>query len=301
MNKRYKMSRKMLIFWTIFIGVGALAGSITMFIDPSGHSSKMDGLLPGMQVLPFAEILFKNLIFPGIALLIVNGIPNLIAGILLLKYKKEGIILGLVQGIILMLWIVIQFIIYPLNFMSTIYFIFGLIQFITGFLCYVGYMQSNFKFNLDDYQNIGTNKTKLVVFFSRTGYTKKIAYEIANKMGSEILEIKTTEKINGNLGFWWCGRFGMHHWPMELEESPIDFTKYDEVTICTPIWVFNICAPIRKFCEISKGKIKKVNYIINHFMNCKLEYVAEEMDKLLDTKHTTFESYVCHFGKFKKI
>lgn len=301
MNNRYKKSRKVLLFWTLFIGVGAVFGAFTMFIDPNGHTSKMDGLLPGMQVLPFAETLFKNLIFPGISLLIVNGIPNIIASILLFKKQKGGIILGLIQGIILMLWIIIQFIIYPFNIMSTLYFIFGALQFITGFICYVGYTQSNFKFDENLYQNIGSNKEKLVVFFSRTGYTKKLAYELANQSGAEILEIKTTEKISGNLGFWWCGRFGMHHWPMDLEAVKEDITKYAEVTICTPIWVFNISSPIRKFCEISKGKIKKVNYVINHFMGRKLEYTAKEMDNLLDIKHSSFESYQCHFGKIKKL
>ncbi len=42
---------------------------------------------------------------------------------------------------------------------------------------------------------------KFVIYFSRTGYTRKVAYEIANKIGADIYEIKTKEKISGDLGF----------------------------------------------------------------------------------------------------
>ena len=83
MNKRYIISRKILIFLTLFIGIGALAGSLGMLIDPSGKAMGMDEMLPYFQVLPFADKLFQNLIFSGIMLLIVNGITNVLATIFL--------------------------------------------------------------------------------------------------------------------------------------------------------------------------------------------------------------------------
>ena len=100
--------------------------------------------------------------------------------------------------------------------MSTAFFIFGFLQFLTGYICFVRFSQSQFAFNENDHTNIGKDKTKIVIFFSRLGSTKKLAFEIANEQGAEILEIKTTEKIDGDLGFWWCGRFGMHKWGMPL-------------------------------------------------------------------------------------
>lgn len=149
---RYNKTRKALIFWCLFIGIGAVAGATGMLVDPTGKVMGMDALLPYFSVLPFADILFQNYIFAGISLLIVNGITNIIASILLLKKKKLGIILGGIWGVTLMLWIVIQFIIFPMNFMSTIYFIFGFIQAITGYMCYVFYKQETSK--VDKKQNI---------------------------------------------------------------------------------------------------------------------------------------------------
>ena len=219
-----------------------------MFIDPSGKLLEMESMLPYFKVLPFSDILFQNYIFPGIALLIVNGVSNFIAAYLLIKNKKLGIILGMVFGFTLMLWIIIQFIIFPKNILSTTYFVFGMIQLITGYMTYVFYMQEDFKFNLEDYKNIGKNKDVLVVYFSRMGYTKKIAYDEAENNGANILEIKAKEKTENTSGFWWCGRYGMHKWNMPIEDMNIDFEKYDKIIIVSPIWVFSVSAPIREFC-----------------------------------------------------
>lgn len=301
MNKRYKSSRIILIGLAFFIGVGALIGSVAMFVDPTGKLLGMGVILPYFQVLPFADVLFSNYVFSGIMLLMVNGITNFIAAGLLLVKKKSGAITSIIFGITLMLWIFIQFVILPANFMSIAFFVLGFLQFLIGYICYLGYEQSQFKFDVNNYTNIGTNNTKLVIFFSRMGYTKKLAYTIANQQGAEILEIKTKNKISGNLGFWWCGRFGMHKWGMPIEDLKVDFSKFDEVTICSPTWVFNLSAPMREFCKQNKGKIKNVSYCITHFMNCKFNKIAKEMDDLLGVKHKSFKSYKCRFGKLKQL
>lgn len=296
---RYEKTRKALIFWCLFIGIGAVAGSIGMLVDSTGKTMGMDAMLPYFQVLPFADILFQNYIFPGISLLIVNGITNIIAAILLLKKEKLGIILGGTWGITLMLWIVIQFIIFPMNFMSTIYFIFGFIQAITGYMCYVFYKQETFKIDESEYKNIGTNPKEIVVYFSRMGYTKRIALETANTSGADILEIKTTEKTDGTLGFWWCGRFGMHGWNMPIEKIQKDLAKYDKVTICTPIWVFGICGPIKEFCKQYSEELKNVDYIFVHFMNAKFTILADEMDGILKVKRNKLTTICSKLGKIK--
>ena len=133
----YDTARKWLIFWTLFIGIGAVAGALCMIIDPSGRALHMDEMLPFFQVLPLAEVLFQDFLFPGFALLIVNGLTNLTAAALLLRKKEQGVILGGIFGVTLMLWICIQFYMFPLNFMSTIYFVFGLCQAVTGYAAWV--------------------------------------------------------------------------------------------------------------------------------------------------------------------
>lgn len=300
LKSRYRIARRFLIFWTLFIGIGAVAGAAGMLIDPSGKAMGMDEMLPYFQVLPFADLLFRNLFFSGIALLIVNGLTNLTAAVLLFAKKKSSIILGGVFGVTLMLWICIQFYMFPLNFMSTIYFVFGLCQAITGYAAWIFAKQESFSAceGKHKYIHIGANPKRLVVFFSRMGYVKKQAYEEANRTGSAVYEIKSSERTEGTLGFWWCGRYGMHKWAMPIEPVDIDLSAYDHVTICAPVWVFAVAAPVRSFCRQAAGKIKEVDYILVHHTDCKYKNAAREMDSILGITHNGFHSIRCKAGKY---
>ncbi len=297
---RYRPARRALLFWTIFIGIGAVAGSSAMLIDPSGGLMGMDAMLPYFQKLPFAEIVFQDFVFSGISLLIVNGISNLTAAGLLIANKRIGAVLGRVFGITLMLWICIQFYMFPLNFMSTAYFIFGFIQAITGYMTVVFYDQEHFTVSESDYPNIGSDPTKLVVYFSRMGYTKKRALEAADRTGAEIYEVRAAERTSGTLGFWWCGRYGMHRWAMPIEDIGVQLEKYDHVTVCSPVWVFNLCAPMREFCKKASGRIRSADYIIVHHQKSLYANAADEMDRLLGLKDPPAVSVCCCEGRYLK-
>lgn len=297
---RYRPARRALLFWTIFIGIGAVAGASAMLIDPSGGLMGMDAMLPYFQKLPFAEIVFQDFVFSGISLLIVNGISNLTAAGLLIANKRIGAVLGGVFGITLMLWICIQFYMFPLNFMSTAYFIFGFIQAITGYMTVVFYDQEHFTVSESDYPNIGSDPTKLVVYFSRMGYTKKRALEAADRTGAEIYEVRAAERTSGTLGFWWCGRYGMHRWAMPIEDIGVQLEKYDHVTVCSPVWVFNLCAPMREFCKKASGRIRSADYILVHHQKSLYANAADEMDRLLGLKDTPAVSVCCREGRYLK-
>lgn len=114
------------------------------------------------------------------------------AGLLLAK-KPAGVVLGGVFGVTLMLWICIQFYMFPPNFMSTSYFIFGLIQAATGYMAWVFQKQEAFRADREDYPRIGTDPRRLVVFFSRMGYVRKKAYEEAERTGAAVYEIRAAE------------------------------------------------------------------------------------------------------------
>ena len=298
MKSRFETARKWLLFWTLFIGIGAVGGAACMLAAPDGSLLGMDGMLPYFQKLPFADVVFQDFLFSGFALLIVNGLTNLTAAGLLLARKKIGIVLGGVFGVTLMLWICIQFYMFPLNVMSTLYFIFGLAQACTGYAAWVFYQQEQFTVRPEDYPNVGSNPRRLVVYFSRMGYGKKLALEEANRTGAELYEIRSTERTQGTLGFWWCGRYGMHHWAMPIEPISVDLTAYDHVTICSPIWFFALAAPVRAFCQAAAGQVKEVDYILVHHNNSPYENAAQEMDALLGLHRTGLRSVCCRKGRY---
>ena len=131
---KIKTLRRMLLFWCLFIGIGALWGGVSMFIDPTGVVFGYDFFFTGFKKLPFYDVLFTNLIFPGISLIIVNGLTQLFTAYTLLRRRLNGSLYGIICGVLLMLWICIQFVIFPFNWISTAYFIFGVLEALTAIL-----------------------------------------------------------------------------------------------------------------------------------------------------------------------
>lgn len=271
-----------------------------MLIDPSGKSMGMDAMLPYFQVLPFADVLFRDFVFPGVALLVVNGLTNLTAAGLLFARKRSGAFLGGLFGVTLMLWICIQFYIFPFNFMSTSYFVFGFCQAVAGYAAWVFQKQEAFSVDPADYPRVGTDPERLVVYFSRMGYVRKCAYEAANRTGAALYEVRSTERTAGTPGFWWCGRYAMHRWQMPIEPIGVDLTAYRHVTVCAPIWVFALAAPMRSFCGAAAGKIVEADYILVHHTAGRYENAAREMDALLGLRHTRLRSVQCKMGRYRE-
>ena len=264
---RFKVFRALLLTVSLFVGIGAFFGGVCMLIKPDGSLVFLDGMLPYFQVLPFAEVLFQDYVFSGIMLIIINGVSNALASVLILRNKRSGYVLGTIFGLTLMLWITIQFVIFPFFIIDLVYFLFGVFQMIFGYVALVSYNQVYFSFSEEDYTEISNDSDTLVVFFSRKKFTKKIAYERANQLKAEVLELQTKERTEGDLGFWWCGRFAMHRWRMETLPLTKDLSKYNKIIVVTPIWVFKMGAPVRDFLYRYQDEIKEkeISVIFNHF------------------------------------
>ena len=84
---------------------------------------------------------------------------------------------------------------------------------------------------------------------------------------------------------------------MEIEELHVKLNRYDKVIIVSPIWVFNICAPIRQFCYKYTKDINNVEYVFTHFMKTSFNNVANEVDKILNKRRKKFTSICIRFGK----
>lgn len=87
---------------------------------------------------------------------------------------------------------------------------------------------------------------------------------------------------------------------MPIEPVSAALETYDHVTICTPIWVFALAAPVRSFCRQAAGKIREADYIAVHFSPGRYENVANEMDTLLGLTRSGFASVTCRMGRVGK-
>lgn len=293
--KRYKIANCISCILAFLVSFAALYGALLMLVDPSGKLLGMEKMLPLFSVLPLSKYLYQNYIFPGIALFLIICVPNLICGISLLKKKSSGIF-PLVMGIVLSLWITIQFIIFPTNALDNFTFGYAFVQLIFGYMTFVFYRQVNMKrVTIENYPQKGNSA---VVYFSRLGYTENIAYEIARKNGSSLIKVETKERTEGTLGFWWCGRSGLIKESMEI--TPVNLSSYDSVTVCTPIWVFTVSSPIRALLEENKGKIKKLVLVMNHFQPCLYKKLAKKIVAISGCKEADVISTESRLAKERK-
>jgi hypothetical protein len=124
---------KFLKFLTLFIGIGAVTGAAMMWIDPSGQMWGMEPLLEMLRAkMPWPDVFFKDFIPSGFVLLAVNGLTQFTAAYLLFKKHRLAPYAVLTCGIILMLWIVLEWWVWGFNAMSNIYFVFGLVEVIAA-------------------------------------------------------------------------------------------------------------------------------------------------------------------------
>lgn len=99
-----------------------------------------------------------------------------------------------------------------------------------------------------------------VVYYSRTGATKKLAGLIAEKLGAETEEIKDTVKRAGLIGYILAGWDSARRRLTKLEAINNDPAEFDLVIIGTPIWGWNMSAPIRTYVTEQKDKFKQVAF-----------------------------------------
>lgn len=92
-------------FWELFTGIGAVGGAAMMLVDPGGRMFGMESMLPAFRVSPFAGTIMQSFIFPGMALLCVDGPTNLSAFWLLKRRNRFAPAAGIACGVLLMVWI----------------------------------------------------------------------------------------------------------------------------------------------------------------------------------------------------
>jgi len=100
----------------------------------------------------------------------------------------------------------------------------------------------------------------LVVYYSRTGVTKKLADFIAKKIGAQTEEIKDTINRAGAVGYLLAGRDATLRKLTKLETPKLNPAGFDLVVIGTPIWSWNMSAPIRTYLEEYKTEFKQVAF-----------------------------------------
>lgn len=90
-------------------------------------------------------------------------------------------------------------------------------------------------------------KPALVVYFSRTGYTKRVADRIAQAVGGDCEPIKERSGRTGFLGYWRSAREALRKTAADIEQSSANPHDYPLIVLGTPVWAGNMSSPMRAY------------------------------------------------------
>lgn len=100
----------------------------------------------------------------------------------------------------------------------------------------------------------------LVVYYSRTGNTRKVAETLAEALGAETEEIVAKKPRKGLRGWFFSGAEASRKIPAEIEPAKKDPAAYDLVAIGTPVWAWTVASPVRAYLERHGKDIKQAAF-----------------------------------------
>jgi flavodoxin len=100
----------------------------------------------------------------------------------------------------------------------------------------------------------------LVVYYSRTGHTRKVAEDIAKELQCDREELVDTVNRSGPIGWVNSGRQASQGAMTKLQPLKNDPSSYDIVIIGSPVWAAHVSTPVRTYLAENKEKIKKVAF-----------------------------------------
>lgn len=104
----------------------------------------------------------------------------------------------------------------------------------------------------------------LVVYYSRSSVTKKIAEVIAKEINADIEEIIDNKKRSGVIGFIKSGYEAAYDKLTKIEEIKSNLEDYDLVILGTPVWAGKPSTPATTFIKKYHTHIKNLAVFITH-------------------------------------
>lgn len=100
----------------------------------------------------------------------------------------------------------------------------------------------------------------LIVYYSRTGTTAKLAADLAIRLGADLDPIIDPADRSGPLGYIRSGREAMGKKLVPIAPGAKDPANYDLVVIGTPIWGWVMSSPVRAYLDRERRKVKNAAF-----------------------------------------
>lgn len=104
----------------------------------------------------------------------------------------------------------------------------------------------------------------LIVYYTRTGNTRRCAELLAKETGADVEEIVDNTRRDGIFGYMKSGFQAAMRITVKIEQTKKEPKDYDMVILCTPVWANNITPAIRTYLKGNNLENKKVALLITH-------------------------------------
>jgi flavodoxin len=103
----------------------------------------------------------------------------------------------------------------------------------------------------------------LIVYYSRSGNTRKVAEELAQELKADVEQLIDHKNRHGILGWLGAGWSAAKKLGTVITPAKFDPSGYDLVIVGTPLWAFGGISPaVRTYLNQTKGKIRKIAFFL---------------------------------------
>jgi Flavodoxin len=100
----------------------------------------------------------------------------------------------------------------------------------------------------------------LVVFYSRSGTTRRIAMRLSAALDAGIEEIAESGSRDGFLGYWRSAIEARRQHLPNILPARNDPSSFDLVVIGTPVWAWSVSSPVRSYLSANKDRLPAVAF-----------------------------------------
>lgn len=104
----------------------------------------------------------------------------------------------------------------------------------------------------------------LVVYYSRTGHTQRLAERIAGALGADLEAISDRTRRGGVLGFLRSAYEAIRERQPEIAPPTHDPASYAMVIIGTPIWSNSLSSPIRSYLMRHRDALRSAAFFCTY-------------------------------------
>jgi flavodoxin len=123
----------------------------------------------------------------------------------------------------------------------------------------------------------------LIVYYSRSGKTKRVAEELKQKFKADMEELVDIKNRKGILGYIFAGRDAIQGRLTDIKPLRYNPSDYDLIIIGTPTWGSTMSPAVRTYVEKNKANFKRLGFFATAAGN-DADKTAKNIEELCKTK-----------------